>query len=747
MALGTEKIAETFLNIVVNTPIDCDWPLYAEDEVEVVYGSASLLAILNTDYTVTLSGPNYDQFQITPLASLLTKINNLIVADPTNEINYITVRRVLDYKTSVTPESVRGVAFLSREVERVHMRFQQLSEAVTRCLKFPRKEVGDDEGNPNLPAKDIRLDSILCFTSDGDVTVKSAASLNLLTAFYQDGNTTSANVSIGDYGTVTAGAKLDVNGVLAVGSGSAAAPSVAFRTDMNTGLYRVGADELGVSAGGVLQFSVLGTASAVNRWQATGGAAGFAPRLTATGSDTDVTGRFAAKGNGGYIFTHNDTGNVTFVANAVASSVNYLSLIPSATGNGVNLRADGTDANIQLNLFSKGVGVIALRGNGSSIAFTAEPVASGVNYLTAKASATGVALELMASGTDSNIAVNVESKGTGFIALQNTAGVVAFTASPVASGVNYLQANSAATGNAVALIAVGTDTNVTTIVQSKGTGEVRLNANNAFLLRCVPAATPANYWQAAAALAGAAPALSVQGTDTDIGLDLVAKGTGSVGLFTAGGGARQFNVAHTANAVNYWQATGNATGLYPILTATGSDTNVIGRFASKGVGGFIFTHNTLSNVTFNMNAVASSTNYPSVYSAATGNRISYRAEGSDTNIGIDLFAKGNGINVLRNTNGIGLVVDVTTGSSVNYLTIAGTATGNPITLTATGSDSNIDVQVVPKGTGTLRLPATAKSTVACTFTASSGPTGANTAIQEWFAVKNAAGTVRYIPAW
>jgi microcystin-dependent protein len=171
MALGTEKIAETFLNIVVNTPIDCDWPLYAEDEVEVVYGSASLLAVYNTDYTVTLSGPNYDQFQITPLASLLTKINNLIVADPTNEINYITVRRVLDYKTSVTPESVRGVAFLSREVERIHMRFQQLSEIVTRCVKFPRKEVGDDESDPSLPGKDLRANKAAIFDADGNATV------------------------------------------------------------------------------------------------------------------------------------------------------------------------------------------------------------------------------------------------------------------------------------------------------------------------------------------------------------------------------------------------------------------------------------------------------------------------------------------------------------------------------------------------------------------------------------------------
>lgn len=147
MALGTEKIAETFLNIVANTPINCDWPLYAEDEVVVVYGSQALEAILNTDYEITLDGPNYDTFILTPKPALLTKINDLISTPPTDtaEINYITVRRVLDYKTSVTPEIVRGVDFLSREIERVHMRFQQIAEAVYRGLGLRPKEVGDPD--------------------------------------------------------------------------------------------------------------------------------------------------------------------------------------------------------------------------------------------------------------------------------------------------------------------------------------------------------------------------------------------------------------------------------------------------------------------------------------------------------------------------------------------------------------------------------------------------------------------------
>lgn len=146
MSVATEKTAQTFLNIVVNTDIPCDWPAYAEDEVFVIYGSESLYAVRDVDFTVTLDdGSNFNQFVVTPLAPLLTKINNLIAADPTNESNFITVRRILDYKTSVTPEIVRSVGFLSREIDRIAMRFQQIAEAGLRVVGLAPKFVGDPD--------------------------------------------------------------------------------------------------------------------------------------------------------------------------------------------------------------------------------------------------------------------------------------------------------------------------------------------------------------------------------------------------------------------------------------------------------------------------------------------------------------------------------------------------------------------------------------------------------------------------
>lgn len=175
MSISTEKTADTFLDIIAATPINCDWPLFAEDEVQVIYGSAAIVAELNVDYTVTLDAPNYNTFTVTPLTALINKINELISEDEEDiEINYVTIRRVLDYETPVETESVRQTAFIKREFERTAMRFQQLAEQIARALLFPASEVGDVEAGLNvLPAKALRANKAVICDEEGNVTVSS----------------------------------------------------------------------------------------------------------------------------------------------------------------------------------------------------------------------------------------------------------------------------------------------------------------------------------------------------------------------------------------------------------------------------------------------------------------------------------------------------------------------------------------------------------------------------------------------
>ena len=54
---------------------------------------------------------------------------------------------------------------------------------------------------------------------------------------------------------------------------------------------------------------------------------------------------------------------------------------------------------------------------------------------------------------------------------------------------------------------------------------------------------------------------------------------------------------------------------------------------------------------------------------------------------------------ILDTNGNELFLLTATGSAVNQLTYANAATGNAPAFTASGGDSNISINLVPKGTG------------------------------------------------
>jgi collagen type VII alpha len=89
------------------------------------------------------------------------------------------------------------------------------------------------------------------------------------------------------------------------------------------------------------------------------------------------------------------------------------------------------------------------------------------------------------------------------------------------------------------------------------------------------------------------------------------------------------------------------------------------------------------------------------------------------------------------------VADFTTTGAVFHPTTASTSTTTGA-LTVAGGVGVAGALVV----GTYMWhPTVADAAVACVMTAAAGPTGAHTAIQEWFTFKNAAGTIRYIPCW
>lgn len=100
-----------------------------------------------------------------------------------------------------------------------------------------------------------------------------------------------------------------------------------------------------------------------------------------------------------------------------------------------------------------------------------------------------------------------------------------------------------------------------------------------------------------------------------------------------------------------------------------------------------------------------------------------------------------------NFNAAGTQSSAAVGTAADLLTTAVAA--NVVTLTASGTDTNIDIKLVPAGTGTVAFGAsvfTANGSVA-TAMSSLGPTGSHTTIQKWLTIKDSSGTVLYVPCF
>lgn len=86
--------------------------------------------------------------------------------------------------------------------------------------------------------------------------------------------------------------------------------------------------------------------------------------------------------------------------------------------------------------------------------------------------------------------------------------------------------------------------------------------------------------------------------------------------------------------------------------------------------------------------------------------------------------------------------------AANALLTTTQATGI-VTMTATGTDTNVDIGILAAGTGTVKLAAgsfIANASIA-TVLGSLGPTGSHTAVQKWLQIKDNTGTVLFLPCF
>jgi hypothetical protein len=129
-------------------------------------------------------------------------------------------------------------------------------------------------------------------------------------------------------------------------------------------------------------------------------------------------------------------------------------------------------------------------------------------------------------------------------------------------------------------------------------------------------------------------------------------------------------------------------------------------------------------------AGAGAVNYPVIRNARTAIAPAIGAEGTDTNIGFEVFSKGTGVTRFTSHAGTGENLRITPPASAptDYLTMQGSAGSGVVTIGCAGGSANIDLILNAKGTGVLRFG---------TWTSNG-----DAAVNGYVSIRDAGGTIR-----
>jgi hypothetical protein len=189
-----------------------------------------------------------------------------------------------------------------------------------------------------------------------------------------------------------------------------------------------------------------------------------------------------------------------------------------------------------------------------------------------------------------------------------------------------------------------------------------------------------------------------------VGSDVTVKSVGSsIILANPAGTMAKFASTSSGSLISYPEFTGSQFATVAYYGVNGTGSNIGLQIGSKGTGSLTFQ---TSNATqFNIVNTASAVNYVQVTGAATGSSIgpSFAAAGSDAAVPLTFTTKSTGAH--RFVTGAGLAVTFVDsgGTTANFLQIQGRQAGNGPIISAQGSDPNVDINFTPKGTGNMRF--------------------------------------------
>lgn len=322
---------------------------------------------------------------------------------------------------------------------------------------------------------------------------------------------------------------------------------------------------------------------------------------------------------------------------------------------------------------------------------------------------------------------------------------------------NYFQTQGSATTKAVEVKALGSDTNIAFVIDSKGTGAVDLaagssgvNISNGGTVTAITRTAGGTGYTVAPTITISSPTTvgGVQATATctvtagvvDTSFTITNAGSGYVEqptiTFTpvsGGSGAAAYAVVGSGTVIKSLFGTISNTSGFDLATPGGAQVRIVdfgdgtrpllinggsaGSVTSAGIQAPVGTlqlstvNSSISSFTggrgateqFRIAHTASAVNYVQVTGAATGSSPTISAQGSDATLNLNLASKGSGSSVLFQINSLNAFQVSGTGTVVNRLRATAAIAGASPVLDVVGTDTDIDLTLTPKGTGNVRF--------------------------------------------
>jgi hypothetical protein len=333
-------------------------------------------------------------------------------------------------------------------------------------------------------------------------------------------------------------------------------------------------------------------------------------------------------------------------------------------------------------------------------------------YITANSSLTVIAPNY----NPSSLSVTDSGVNTRYLT-QVTAAANTFLTTPTSANLRAFLTDETGTGFAV----FGTGPTIATPIIAQIN-----DANGNAMLGMSATSSSVNYVNLTNNVTGSAPAVSSIGSDSNIGINVISKGSGIIGLsstsntpisISSGTGYQHgtiFSFSNTSatRTITVPDASGTMTLLGNSSTGSGNIVLATGPTIATPIIAQINDAN--GNAMLGTSATASAVNYLSILNSATANDPHMSVAGSDSNIGMNLSMKGTG------------QCKVLTTSSSPFKIFSGTSQQHSTTFTMSDTSASRTI-TLPDATGTMLMTGQAINTVpSITFSSTTGIVGTTT---------------------